>query len=274
MNTILVPTDFSDSSGKTLDYALFIASKLKAKVILFNVYPVQKGNSGQLLAELELVRVCKEVREQNSITISYSCTPGKGATEILREAIKVNADLIIMGATGASDVKRMILGSNAYNVINTAKIPVIAVPNKNRKKTIKEIVLAVGAYSPEIETLKKIGQFAAAFDAGIVITHVSTNRKDPLCVDTKKIIDLTGYKNISCEVLIGKNIVQEMNHFLINENASMLVMVRKDKPFMKSIIGADLSRNITFTNNIPLLVFHESLLGNSLSEINPSEILG
>jgi nucleotide-binding universal stress UspA family protein len=277
MVTILVPTDFSRVAKLALDYALFIAPKLNAQIKLLHVYEAKTGSTPdelRLVVEKKMQSLSAGAAGNSDRKLIWGCCQGTGVTEILREAEKMNGCLIVMGSTGASDLKRMILGSTTEKVLTQAKVPVIAVPEKAEIKTINKIVLTTGVSAPEIQTLKKIGQFAATFSAEIIVVHVSKEGKNLSCDTTKKLIEQTGYKNISCEVLAGSDIAKEINRFLEKENASLLVIVRKDKPFMKNIIGSGIAKKMAFHSNTPLLVFQESLLGHSLSDIDPGEILG
>ena len=49
------------------------------------------------------------------------------ADPIVREARKIGADLIVMGTHGHRGVRRLVMGSDAEQVVRTAQVPVLLV---------------------------------------------------------------------------------------------------------------------------------------------------
>ena len=52
---------------------------------------------------------------------------GPAAYPIVREAKKLGADLIVLGTHGRRGVRRMVLGSDAEQVVRTSPVPVLLV---------------------------------------------------------------------------------------------------------------------------------------------------
>ncbi|HEU5178993.1 MAG TPA: universal stress protein [Burkholderiales bacterium] len=52
---------------------------------------------------------------------------GPAAGPIVREARKQRADLIVLGTHGRRGVRRLVLGSDAEQVVRTASVPVLLV---------------------------------------------------------------------------------------------------------------------------------------------------
>ena len=52
---------------------------------------------------------------------------GPAAYPIVREAKKVGADLIVLGTHGRRGVRRLVLGSDAEQVVRTASVPVLLI---------------------------------------------------------------------------------------------------------------------------------------------------
>jgi nucleotide-binding universal stress UspA family protein len=52
---------------------------------------------------------------------------GPAAYPIVREAKKLGADLIVLGTHGRRGVRRLVLGSDAEQVVRTASVPVLLV---------------------------------------------------------------------------------------------------------------------------------------------------
>jgi nucleotide-binding universal stress UspA family protein len=52
---------------------------------------------------------------------------GPAADAIVREARKQGADLIVLGTHGRRGVRRLVLGSDAEQVVRTSRVPVLLV---------------------------------------------------------------------------------------------------------------------------------------------------
>jgi len=79
--------------------------------------------------ETELTRfVQKAIGERPGC--SYEVVNGDPATEILKAARRLKADLIVMGTQGRRGPKRLFFGSTAATVVKRSTIPVLVVPPK------------------------------------------------------------------------------------------------------------------------------------------------
>ncbi len=146
ISKILVPTDGSKTAQKAANYAIDLAKKVKASVIVLSV--IDKGGMiGQtvparktarhILEPVEdylkeaaegfagiIVKICRENRVKSDTVV----VEGHPVEEILKAAERSKADLIIMGSHGRSALAAAILGSVAYGVIHKeSKIPVLIV---------------------------------------------------------------------------------------------------------------------------------------------------
>ncbi|MFN5843891.1 MAG: universal stress protein, partial [Bacteroidota bacterium] len=134
---ILVPTDFSEISLNALDYAATIAAKDDAEIILLHVYETPDQSSKIKLA-IDLNEIMEkgindkinELKVSNrsllSARVTIKVVNGKIHSEIQKLADDMKVDLIVMGthgSSGISDISKMILGSNAYRVVNSCSCP-------------------------------------------------------------------------------------------------------------------------------------------------------
>jgi len=146
ISRILVPIDGSKVSRKAAKYAVELAKQTGASLILLSVvdnrFVVNQAVSASLSpthvkesvedylqqsaqsATDEISKVCK----QDSIRHKTAIRTGHPVEEIVNEATKSKADLIVMGSHGKSAVKAAVLGSVTYGVMHKeAKIPVLIV---------------------------------------------------------------------------------------------------------------------------------------------------
>ena len=140
---ILVPVDGSSTSKRGLKQAVRLARDQGAKLRLVHVVDEQpvlsvveagmdiedlcKGlvKSGRALLE----RAQREARKLgvDAGTAIHESVSGPPAEAILREARKWKADLIVMGTHGRRGLRRVVLGSDAEQVVREATVPVMLV---------------------------------------------------------------------------------------------------------------------------------------------------
>lgn len=136
---ILVPVDFSEGSTAALDYAMGLAGKLDAKIVLLNVVGVQvlgaeygmpiSASAIELIYEAnqqELDKLVKANKDKASFARPLLET-GDPRSVIEGTAKKLGADLIVMGTHGRRGLRRLLIGSVAESVVRSAPCPVLLV---------------------------------------------------------------------------------------------------------------------------------------------------
>ncbi|HVN63298.1 MAG TPA: universal stress protein [Candidatus Binataceae bacterium] len=144
---VLIPTDFSDSSLKALDYAIDFARPREAEVLLIHVVePIRntrlmpdvseilehhRADAAERIAKLEkeTQRRFRKCRSEIHFGIPYDV--------IAEIAGKWKADLIIISTHGHTGFYHLFLGSVAERVVRIAPCPVLTVragtsPSKHR----------------------------------------------------------------------------------------------------------------------------------------------
>lgn len=144
---ILVPTDFSASSERALDYAMDLARALGAEIHLCHVGPLPdyevpvlvspgmqaaaKSLVDHLAALFQATRhEMDELRERKKgqgVELSDSFVEGYPDDGIVTRAKEWGAHLIVMGSHGRRGLTRVLLGSVAERVIRAAPCPVLVV---------------------------------------------------------------------------------------------------------------------------------------------------
>jgi universal stress protein A len=137
INTILVPTDFSDASIAAQRYAAGLAEAFGSRVHLLHVVqdpyvqPWAAEAFGVSLAGV-LERWEDDARAQlqqlaGDAPIECVTRVGHPFVEILSYAAEHRIDLIVMGTHGRGPVAHMLLGSVAERVVRKAPCPVLTV---------------------------------------------------------------------------------------------------------------------------------------------------
>ena len=146
ISKILVPTDGSKAAQKAARYTVDLATQLKASVIILSVIDNRSLINQTVLAPettMQVIQpiedylreaaegyagVIKKLCEKNGVRSKTVITAGHPVEEIVKEAKKSKADLIVIGSHGRSALAAAVLGSVAYGVIhNDTKIPALVV---------------------------------------------------------------------------------------------------------------------------------------------------
>lgn len=143
IDTILVPTDFSDDAKHALDTAMDLAKTFQSKIVLLHAYHlelpfVSPAYGGAVIlpegfyveyrnqAAMQVERVAKETA-RDGVEVTGVAIERPAWAAILEEAEKLPADLIVMGTRGLTGIKHVALGSTAERVVRKARCPVLTV---------------------------------------------------------------------------------------------------------------------------------------------------
>lgn len=143
---ILVPADGSKTSYKAAVYAVDLARQLKASIIglsvidrrLFMGHAIVPSKTSRKLTEPvedylrevaeNYLEDIKKLCKKSQVPLKHLIKMGYPAEEIVKEAKRSKADLIVMGSRGRSALSATVLGSVSYGVIHNDKnVPVLIV---------------------------------------------------------------------------------------------------------------------------------------------------
>lgn len=132
LQTILHPTDFSESARSAFQLACSLARDHDAELVVFHVRPIPMiaGEGGSVLVDGEpldevLDRVQKSHPSPEGVRTTCQVGEGDAASQILVEAKVLGADLIVMGTHGRTGLGRLLMGSVAEQVMRSASCPVL-----------------------------------------------------------------------------------------------------------------------------------------------------
>jgi nucleotide-binding universal stress UspA family protein len=144
---ILVPVDGSPTSDLGLQEAIRLAGLTGARLRLLHVIDVLSlaiagegyaGTSADLLAAVreggeDIVRRARGTVEAAGLPVDtalHENTAGRVSELVSEEAARWGADLIVLGTHGRRGVGRLMLGSDAEQIIRLAPVPVLLVRDK------------------------------------------------------------------------------------------------------------------------------------------------
>jgi nucleotide-binding universal stress UspA family protein len=146
ISKILMPTDGSKTAQRAAAYAVDLAKQLKASIIALSVID-ERSFTAQTVPASETARhtiepiedylreaaegyagEIKKLCDKKGVAAKVSIRTGHPVEEIVKEAERSKANLIVMGSHGRSALSATILGSVSFGVIHKdAIIPVLIV---------------------------------------------------------------------------------------------------------------------------------------------------
>jgi nucleotide-binding universal stress UspA family protein len=280
MNTIILPTDFSDNSINAIRYGLEIAKVTKAEVIFFHVNhvpviapntPVGVYDSLITYDEEKQMQALEDLRESiykelnlNPTEVKSRCVLklGFAVDEIINISEETNAGLVVLGTEGASGFKKIFLGSNASGVIKKTPCPVLSIPQDYRFSGIRKIALATDFHHVEDKLiLSPLLEIAVLFGAEINILHVKTDKDSvPEFSETSEGFELKEFLNevpVSFRIIENKDVVKGIEKFIEEQKIDILAMMPHKQTFWESLFNKSYTEEIALDAIAPLLILPE-----------------
>ncbi|MFA1609627.1 universal stress protein [Halobellus rubicundus] len=145
-DTILVPTDGSDTAEVAVDHAIDLAEKYGATIHALYVIDVDATSYSLGTEQVDRIRQghldeMPEVKEsaeratgqvadaaaEHGLTVEEHVRAGQPARAIRKFAEENDIDLVVMGSHGRSGLSRALLGSVAEHVLRETQVPVLVV---------------------------------------------------------------------------------------------------------------------------------------------------
>ena len=138
---VLAATDFSPHARHAADRAARIAHEKAASLALLHVLPgealarlrewlgVANAPEVQMTASAreQLDRLAAELHASRRVQTACSVAAGAPVDEILREAERLDARLIVLGARGTGFLRRLVLGTTAERLLRRTTRPLLVV---------------------------------------------------------------------------------------------------------------------------------------------------
>jgi universal stress protein A len=137
---VLVPTDMSKSALPAAVYAIGLARRMGAPVVLLHVVPprqIKNGVTEGRYADIQLAEIRGSVlwwfrtyvppEVRGDINVAAMTLVGHPEREILTAARAIEPQLIVMASHGRTGLTRAVLGSVAEAVLRHAPCPVLTI---------------------------------------------------------------------------------------------------------------------------------------------------
>jgi len=266
----LVTSDGSEYSAGAVRVALRMAQKCGARIRVISV--VAGGNAElyamgeQLLArELDTARAHLNEAQQEAARMGVACETeviqaGDIHKEIVSQAEKMNADLIIMGRRGRRGLARLMLGDVTAQVIGHAHCSVLVVPRAAEMPGKHFVVASDGsrfgdAAAAAAGSLAKLCQTPITVVSTTLASH-SDQRRDEARQAVNRVTSFLKQENVSVE---GRLLEGRPDELIVetasNTQADLIVMGSHGRTGIERILlGSTTERVLNQCNSAVLVV--------------------
>ncbi|MFA6246168.1 MAG: universal stress protein [Mucilaginibacter sp.] len=276
MEKILVTTDQSVNSKAAIRFAIKLAKKRKAQLIILHVYHLLKPFkwSDHAFAEYTDTYVKKTVEELTSFIAGIYHDINEPEINhqlvlvsnidvvdgIMDYANKHNCSYICISTRGAGTFAK-IFGTHTAKLISSSSVPVLSIPSSYHLKELSHILYASDITDYENE-LKKVVDFARPLKATVAMMHISYPYEFAF---DKELAEATLKKKTAYQVAlltperdITRTLLEDIDHAIKLCKPSLLVLfTHQSRSMFEKLLFPSTAEEYSFYGRIPLLTFNK-----------------
>ncbi len=268
MFTILFPTDFSQPAAYALEYAVALAGKAGARILLFHAVPVPLQDPNTFFKPSEIyskdeskgkLEALKSQLGARGVPCETVLRVGYSVTEVLDLMEQSVVDLVIIGTRGAGSTPDPLVGSTTAGLIEKSRRPVLVIPAASAFVPLQRIVLAADLKETGPASLEPLTAFARLFRAEILVVNVSKGGQlsEEKSAVALKLEDFLADVPSSMHVMVHDDAAEGLENFVLEKRAQMLALVARKHGFFASLFHDSITRKMTLHAEAPLLVLVE-----------------
>ena len=276
MKKILFPTDFSETSDNAFVYAVELAKKFDAEMVLLHTFEfpiidsqsmplnyatiydsIELTNFDHFKEKLPQLREIAKEHDFEHLKMSHILMDGDLIYSIKKVVKQEEIDFVIMGTNGASGWQELFIGTNTGSVISDVKIPVLSVPSEAKFEKIESIAFTTRFREKDSIALEKLLEIAKKLDAIVKCLYVKTNDSD---VSEESIANWKSYfekEPVQFFIIPHGDIQETIQDFLVNQSIDFLAMLTYKRNFFEEFFNSSLTQKLSYHLNTPILAYHE-----------------
>jgi nucleotide-binding universal stress UspA family protein len=277
MKKILFTTDFSANAAKAFHFALNMAEKHQAELILAHVfdipnvwnYPIEY-NPEEMKPEMikDWKRSLKEflAKYDTKVKAKFEAVEHPSVLKGILSIIETHQpQLLVVGTRGKSRIKDVIFGSTTKALVKHSPIPVMAIPENPNQKDFDKVLYASDLRDDDVQALSKLVQLVEPYQPEIQILHIYPDSEykgiEKIEWFKELVKEHIAYERISFEILQSDDIFSALHNHMIRDNFDLLVMLEKKRSgIIDKLFHEDLVKKMEFHTRIPLLSYNEHFL--------------
>ena len=281
MKKILFPTDFSDAANRAFIYALNLTAHVGGQITTVHVYQNPEIPSTMLsntlndfMEQFEIdtfknyqdnIPPLNKIAEEYGfadLDIRHVLEKGPVVKTILEVAARDEVDMIIMGTTGASGFKELVIGSIAGEVLEKAPCPVLAVPTQAVFDGKIDNIAFTTTFSEEEKLgFEKVLGIAEPLKAKVHCVNVDLAHTEFYLQRMKKMEEnYPNRPNLAFKSLDGTNIKEELTRYMEENSIDILAMITHKRNFFQELFHFSKTKMMSYHTKTPILALPSSMV--------------
>lgn len=286
MKTLLVLTDFSKKASSAAEFAMHMAIKAKANLLLCHamesVLPLPEGAefnwlpSVQRLQEkcmTDLLAIGENLEklipeDAYRPEIAYLTLAGSLADVTLALFNERDIDLIVSGSHKTGGLLSFFSKSHSHSIMDKIDCPVLFIPEGLQFAGIKNLSYATDLSFSNAKVLPFLAKMATPFGASIDVHHISAGEFSS--VVSKQTVEYSLRKllkehrpAVTYHCIKNANVRAALLEMKLSGQTDILTLVHKKYDFIDSLLHQSISKQLAGTAGVPLLVLPFSFSQNN-----------
>ncbi len=286
---VLLPVDFSDYSSKAAEMALDWAARLDAEITVLHVFYnpvintlpfteayVYDTSMDEMLIDLEekaredmkdfmgRMKKLKGDKGIENLTVKSKLLRGVAEDEIIHFSEEYQPTVIIMGTRGKDRKASDLIGSVTAEVMEGAKVPVLAVPEDFHYMGIDKmtrVLYATNFEESDFVALDKLEKLVKPLDVSITFAHVcekSAEKWDQLKMEglKKYVAEKFPKTKIDFDLVKNEDFWVGMESYVRRKEVDIISLTTHRRNIFSRMFNPSVGKRMLFHSTTPLLVFH------------------
>lgn len=288
-NYVLIPVDFSGYSMKAALIGFDIAEKLKSKMVIYHSSPrpefltipysdvivydsalflnyemTEKLTNEKFEAFLnQLISRIDPERWKNAKP-EYIVKVGEADDDILSYIEAHPPRIIVMGIRGEDAQSGDLIGTTTAGVIFSAKVPVLAIPEKtpdNWLENFKTIVYATNFEASDFIAIDRLLNLMKPFDTNLICLHVNQGNNENLDEAMlegmrEALCEKYPFEGFDCRLIHNKNLPEAIDKFIQESKIDVLALTTHRRNLLTRLFNPSIARKLVLHSKTPIFIFH------------------
>jgi len=277
MRTIAVLTDFSERSVHATRFAMHMAKKMRAHILLFNLsavpavrqlqaagYNGDRDNEAENCLAAFSLKMEVDMRERTFPgtwlpDVSFNADSTEMVDVITAIVNNKEVELVVTAPNANQDLETFIMGDHCQRIIEWASVPVLVIPENAVVKNFEKIVFSTNFHPEDIHSIAQLGTLMDAFSAELMVAHLNATPSDPALLEAGRSLNRDLYQKISCGGVYFRSIPdvhaqKDWQWLKVNKRSDILAVVQQPKEAMSRFFSRGRGAQVTHHITIPVMV--------------------
>jgi nucleotide-binding universal stress UspA family protein len=273
IHRVLLAVDHSRCAEEAARVAADLAAALHAEVGVLHVH--EAAISASVFSPEELERASVETAEAadrlvertvrrlrgRGVVASGSVRPADGTTaaRIVAAAAEDRADLLVLGALGASRWRARLVGGVTHAVVQHAPCPVLVVPRHTIPGDMRRLVLGVDGSAGAARAVDLTSELAARLGAAVLVVHAADgspadHEPDAIAAAAAEAVGHDRVAAVRVRAAGEGGVADALRDEALEFAAGLLVVGRRGRSAVQRLLLGGVSERLLHTASCPLLV--------------------